>query len=303
DELIRFSNHLPLEFAQAIKMIEQCPGSIIVTGIGKAGWIGQKISATFASTGTPSHFLHPAEAYHGDFGRITASDLVLILSNSGETEEITGLIPTLRQNGTPLIGLTASSQSPLGQACDCTVAYGHVQEADVNGLAPSTSTTLMLAIGDGIALTVSQMKNFSPVQFSQFHPGGSLGLKLKIVEQVMRPLKDCRITQETFSVRQSISAATSQRRPSGAILILDEQGRLSGIFTDSDLVRCLRKQQDQFLDLPISDVMTRNPVKMSAGKLVADAIERLSVHSISELPIVNLKGEPIGLIDITDLIR
>lgn len=301
-ELARFSENIPIEFAKAVRMLSRSSGAIIVSGIGKAGWIGQKISATLSSTGTRSHFLHAAEAFHGDFGRVQQKDTLLILSHSGETKEIVEMVSVLRQRQIETIAITASSSSSLGHSSDCTIAYGNVPEACTHGLAPSTSTTLMLTIGDALALTVSQIKKFSPMDFAEFHPGGSLGLKLTPVEDAMRPIHQCRTARTHDSVRKSIAGQGMSGRRSGAILVLDSQGLLAGIFTDSDLVRQLEKRKDQFLDLPISTVMTPNPIQLTAGNRVGEAIEILSSRSISELPIVDPSGIPLGLIDITDVI-
>ena len=302
NELLRFTQSIPLEFAEAVRIVQQCNGCVVVAGIGKAGWIAQKISATLASTGTPSQFLHPAEAFHGDFGRVTNQDIVLILSNSGETEEITKLLPTIKQIGAKIISITNSDRNSLGRASDCVIGYGKVNEACPNGLAPSTSTTLMLGIGDALALSVSRLNNFSPVDFAKFHPGGSLGRKLQTVDEVMRPLVECRTSSEAASIRETLACQAREGRRTGAILITDNQGVLSGIFTDSDLVRILEQKQDPMLDQPVTAIMTRNPIQIASGEKVDQAIEILSSKSISELPVVSSSGKPIGLIDITDVI-
>ena len=301
-EIERFSSQVPTEMARVIRLMVECKGSVIVSGIGKAGWIGQKISATLASTGTRSHFLHAAEAVHGDFGRVDPEDIVLILSNSGETEEILRLLPTLRERGACLVGLTSREDSQLARSCDTTICYGRVEEACQMGLAPSTSTTLMLAIGDALALTVSRLKEFSPADFARFHPGGSLGRQLQCVDEVMRPLTHCRTTGAQVLVRQAISDQAKQGRRTGAVLVLDSQKRLVGIFTDSDLVRLLEKKEEHLLDEPIEKVMTRKPVTVPSGVRVDEAVQLLSSRCISELPVVDDSGVALGLIDITDVI-
>lgn len=302
EALSRFQGEIPLSFADAVRMIKECNGSVIVTGIGKAGWIGQKISASFASTGTRSHFLHAAEAFHGDLGRVDGQDIVLVLSNSGETEEVVKTLPALRKSGASLIAITGSEQSTLGKYCNCTIAYGSISEACQNNLAPSTSTTLMLAIGDALALTVSNLYGFSALDFARFHPGGSLGRKLQTVDEVMRPLAECRTTLPNSTVRESISTQARQGRRTGALLVLGPENRLEGIFTDSDLVRLLEKKQDQLLDQPIDQLMTTSPYQITFGSMVSEAVEILSANFISELPVVNSEGFAVGLIDITDVI-
>ena len=186
--LVGLADSLGDEFCQAAKLICDCRGSVIVSGMGKAGLVGQKITATLASTGTHSHFLHPAEAIHGDLGRVHADDVLLMLSYSGQTEEVTRLLPAIAELGVPLIAMTGRLDSPLAGAAEITLHLGAIREACPLGLAPSTSTTAMLALGDALALVVSRMKHFTADDFARFHPGGSLGLKLANVEQAMRPV-------------------------------------------------------------------------------------------------------------------
>lgn len=312
-ELDRFAKKIPLELAEAVRIIHDCQGSVIVSGIGKAGWIGQKISATFASTGTRSHFMHAAEAMHGDFGRVDQEDVILILSNSGETEEVIRLLPVLKKFGAKLVSITSNEQSTLGKQCDCTIAYGKIPEVCDNGLAPSSTTTLMLSIGDALALTVSSSKQFSAMDFAKFHPGGSLGRKLQTAQEIMRPLADCRTTSAESTIRESIAAQAKQGRRTGAMLILSPAQELLGIFTDSDLVKILEQKQDQWLDKPISNFMTKNPYTIAADRLVSEAVEVLSSNCISELPVISSSGirssaiessvKAIGMIDITDVIE
>ena len=302
DGLKKFGSNIPLEFVDAVRAISLCAGSVMVTGIGKAGWIGQKISASFASTGTKSHFLHAAEAFHGDLGRVDSEDVVLFLSNSGETEEVIKMLSPLRKSGAKLIAITGQEQSTLGSYCDCTITYGKVSEACQNNLAPSVSTTLMLAIGDALALTVSGLKGFTEMDFARFHPGGSLGKKLQTVDQAMRPLSQCRTTEPSQTVRESISGQARKGRRTGAILVTNADGRLAGIFTDSDLVRLLEQRQDSLLDQPVAEMMTSDPVAIQSGHLVSEAIEILSSRCISELPVVDDQNRVLGMIDITDVI-
>ncbi len=298
----RIASSIPDDFDPTIDLIQQCHGSVIVTGMGKAGWIGQKISASMASTGTRSHFLHPAEAIHGDLGRVASDDVILVLSNSGETSEIVTLLPTLKKMGVPIIAITANGGSTLGKQANFVLNYGNVSECDHLGLAPSTSTTLMLAIGDALTLTLSRERQFLPQDFVKFHPGGSLGLRLSLVEDIMRPLEQCRIAEDSLTVREIYVRNQAQSRRSGAVMLVGEQGQLTGLFTDSDLARLLERQQDLQLDQPIADVMTCQPLTIAKGTRTEVAIETLACRNFSELPVVNRQGKPIGLIDITDVV-
>jgi arabinose-5-phosphate isomerase len=291
------------EFCQALDLIFGCEGSVIVTGMGKAGLIGQKIAATLASTGTNSHFLHPGEAMHGDLGRIHRRDVVLMLSFSGATEEIVRLIPSLNGMTIPIIAITGKPDSPLATQATVSLDLGPLDEACSLGLAPSTSTTAMLALGDALALVLSRMRHFGPEDFARFHPGGSLGRKLARVEEVMRPLADCRIAPDGHSVRQVVVEVGRPGRRSGAVMLIDAQGRLSGIFTDSDLARLLEAHRDHDLDRSIHEVMTRQPTTVRVGMRLSQAVELMVQRKISELPVVDDQGRPRGLIDVTDVVE
>ncbi|MEM6473512.1 MAG: KpsF/GutQ family sugar-phosphate isomerase, partial [Planctomycetota bacterium] len=286
----------------AAEMSAACSGSVVITGVGKAGQVGQKLVATLASTGTPAHFLHPTEAVHGDFGRVKAEDVVWALSNSGRSEEVTRIAPQLRRQCTSLISFTCDEDNPLAASADCAVVYGKHTEACPLGLAPTSSTTVMMAVGDAVAMLTSQLREFTADQFARFHPGGALGRKLATVDQLMRPLETCRVASDADSVRDCMTAGTSAKRRTGAVMLTDEPGRLVGIFTDSDLVRLLESREEQSLDAPIRDRMTRDPHCISPKTLLSDAISLLSQLRISELPVVDSERRPLGLIDITDLI-
>ena len=233
--LAEVAKRLDGSFCRAVDCVYRCRGSVIVSGMGKAGLVGQKIMATLASTGTRSHFLHPAEAVHGDLGRIHRQDVVLVLSQSGETEEVIRLLPSLTELGVPIIAMTGRGRSRLAQVATVTIDLGPLEEACRLGLAPSTSTTAMLAVGDALALVVSQMRDFRREDFARFHPAGSLGRKLSKVDHHMRPLDQCRVADEEMTVREVLVTAAVPGRRSGAIMITGASGRLSGIFTDSDL--------------------------------------------------------------------
>ncbi len=290
------------EAVRAAELTAACDGCVIVTGVGKAGLVGQKLVATLGSTGTPAHFLHPAEAIHGDLGRLRPGDLVWAISNSGRSEEVVRIASHLRENSTGLIAITASEDNPLAVAADCVVAIGRHQEACPNGLAPTSSTAVMMAVGDAIALLASRLREFTPQDFARFHPGGALGKKLASVDQIMRPLNACRVVAETSIIRVAMVATAMNGRRSGAIMLTDEAGRLSGLFTDSDLARLLESRCDGALDEPIKKRMTENPSTALSGSMLADAIATMSRLRISELPIIDDQGRPLGMLDITDLV-
>lgn len=288
-------------FCRAVRLIAGCTGKVVVTGIGKAGLVAQKISATLASTGTPSHFLHPAEAMHGDLGVLRRDDVVLGLSQSGETEEITRLLPHLAAAGVRIIALTGRIDSTLGRAADVVVATGLVREACVLGLAPSTSTSVLLALGDSLALVVSSLRAFTHEDFAARHPGGSLGRQLMRVDDAMRPLAQCRTARPEETVRAVFSRPLPSRR-TGAVMIVDSTGLLAGIFTDSDLARLFERRNDVALDGAIRDVMTGRPTTVAAGTRLRDALAVLESRRLSELPVVDADGRPLGLLDIVDLV-
>ncbi len=300
--IAQVANRIPADFPAAVERIANCRGCVIVTGMGKAGWIGQKISASLASLGTASHFLHPAEAIHGDLGRIRSGDIVLALSNSGETAEIVNVMPRIESFGVSIIAITAQLNSTLANRASLVLDFGRIDESCHLGLAPSASTTVMLALGDALALSVSQLRSFQATDFVKFHPGGSLGIKLAKVTEVMRPLESCRVACQTKTVREIYVTHRNEQRRSGVVLLTDESGRLSGIFTDSDLAKLLERQQDNQFDGPISDVMTHQPITVGSTERASVAIEILASRNISELPVVDRRNHPLGLIDITDVV-
>ena len=288
-------------FCRAVRLIECCSGSVVVTGIGKAGLVARKISATLASTGTPSHFLHPAEALHGDLGALRGDDVMLALSQSGETEEITRLLPHVAARRVPIVALTGNLESTLGRAATVVVPTGSVREACGLGLAPSTSTSLMLALGDSLALVTSTLRQFTPEDFAARHPGGSLGRQLMLVEDAMRPIGECRLAAAEESVR-GIFARPLPARRTGAVMVVDAEHRLGGIFTDSDLARLFERRQDHLLDAPIGTVMTARPATVPAGTRLRDAVAILETRRLSELPVVDATGRLVGLLDVVDLV-
>jgi arabinose-5-phosphate isomerase len=291
------------DFLVAVDKILAMKGCLVVSGMGKAGLIGRKLSATFASTGTRSHFLHPAEAVHGDLGCIGPKDVLLVLSNSGATEEVVRLLPFFSRRAAGLIALTSNGNSPLARAADICLVLPPCREVCRHNLAPSTSTASMLALGDALALVVSEARGFSVENFAELHPGGSLGRRFALVDEVMRPLETCRIAQSTHTARQIFVEAAKPGRRSGAVMLVDDQGRLEGIFTDSDLARLMEQRRDQDLDQPISQLMTKAFSAIQSGAKLTDATKVMVQRKISELPVVDANDRPIGMIDVTDVLE
>ncbi len=291
------------QFARAAEMIYHCRGSCIISGIGKAGIIGRKISATLASTGTPSHFLHPAEAVHGDLGRLRRDDIVMVLSYGGETDEITRLINLVKQLQIRLISITGDRDSTLSHHSDVVLCMGKVNEACPLGVAPSVSTTCMLTIGDALAFTVMKARHFSVEDYVRFHPGGSLGAKLMTVEQSMmfRPGEKLPVACVGDSIRQMLDRTRDVKRH-GAVMIVDAEGRLAGIITDGDLRRLLARQGAAVFDLTVGDVMTAGCKRIRADALAAEATALFHKYRIDELPVVDAGDRPVGLIDVQDIV-
>ncbi|HEX4131414.1 MAG TPA: KpsF/GutQ family sugar-phosphate isomerase [Pirellulales bacterium] len=298
----RIASRLNLEFCRAVDLLCGCRGSVVVCGIGKAGIIGQKISATLASTGTRSFFLHPAEAMHGDLGRIHGDDLLLMLSHSGETEEVVRLLGPVARMQVPIIAVTARQTSTLGRAATVTIELGPLKEACPLGLAPSTSTTAMLALGDALALVASRRISFGRADFARLHPGGSLGRELSRVEEQMRSLAECRVASDCRSLRDVFAEVGRPGRRSGAVMLVNEAGSLTGLFTDSDLARLFESRRYEAFDRPIGELMTEHPRTVPLGSMLTDAVAIMAERKISELPVVDAAGAPAGLLDITDLV-
>ncbi|MCE5268498.1 MAG: KpsF/GutQ family sugar-phosphate isomerase [Planctomycetaceae bacterium] len=300
--LAKVADRLDAQFCRAVQLIFACRGNVIVSGMGKAGLIGQKIMATLASTGTPSHCLHPGEAVHGDLGRVQRNDVLLMLSQSGETEEVVRLLPSLAELNVPVVAITGKATSTLGRAAAVTIELGDLQEACSLGLAPSTSTTAMLAVGDALALLVSHLRRFTRDDFARCHPAGSLGYKLSKVEDQMRPLDQCRVANQEQTVREVLVGTSVPGRRTGATMLVDDQQCLAGIFTDSDLARLLERRGDADIDRPIRLVMTADPLRVQAGSRMTEAVAIMAARRISELPVVDADGKPVGLIDVTDVV-
>ena len=286
-------------FLEAARLVLTCKGRVVVTGMGKPGLIGQKISATLASTGTPSYSLHPAEALHGDLGRVMADDVLLVLSNSGETEEIVRLIPHVKKIGAKIVGMTGNKESTLAKHSDILLDMGNVEEACPLGLAPTTSTSAMLALGDALAMCVQRGRDFTPEEYAFFHPGGSLGRKLLRVDEIMRKGARLSTCVGTKSVREAILAITEAR--AGATMVVDDQGRIIGIFTDGDLRRHMMTEPNVEA-ARVEAVMTRAPQTIEAWHLAVEAMRIMGERKFNQLPVVDQDHRPIGMVDAQDLL-
>ena len=280
-------------------------GLIAVTGVGKAGLVGQRISASFASTGTPSHFLNPVDALHGDLGRVRRSDVALLLSYSGETDELVRLLDFLKRQQVTMVAITGSAQSTLGKFADITIPLGKIEEVCPHGLAPTTSVNCISAVGDALVLGVMSLRKFSREDFGAFHPGGSLGRKLVKVAQVMefRVGENLHTVPESMLLRDVLAQDPATGRRAGAVIVVDENGLLAGVFTDGDLRRKLRLADPAFLEKPIGTMMTRNPKSIHVDALASEALAILNQFRIDELPVVDGNKKPIGLVDVQDLVR
>lgn len=292
------------QFTDAIKMILACRGRVIVTGMGKSGLIGKKIAATLASTGTPAFFLHPAEGIHGDLGMVTADDVVLALSNSGETAEVVRIIPAIKRIGAPIIAMCGSAQSTMVKNAEAFLDVTVTQEACPLGLAPTASTTAALAMGDALAVALLSERKFTPADFALFHPGGSLGRKLLLtVEDVMHSGADNPVVTIDKTVKEALFVITAKGL--GVTTVVDESGYLLGIITDGDIRRGLERGHE-FLDKTVCALMTKTPRTITPDKLAVQALnmmEKNHPRPITVLPVVDANNCSIGIIHLTDLLR
>jgi arabinose-5-phosphate isomerase len=278
------------------------PGRLVATGVGKAGLIARKIAATFASTGTPSLFLHPAEARHGDLGMLQNSDVVLAFSNSGSSEELVALLPSFTHIGAPLIAVVGMVDSPLARHAAIALSIGRVLEACPLGLSPSASTTAMLALGDALALTVQRLRHFTPEQYARFHPGGALGRRLMTAREAMRSGDRLAAVVGATPVLDCMRAITKAR--AGSVVLVDDAGKLRGIFTDGDLRRVLTRGDDPaaVLAAPVERHATIPCRAVRDGELLQAALRLCAERKINELPVVDDDGRLVGLLDVQDLV-
>ncbi|RKY40469.1 MAG: KpsF/GutQ family sugar-phosphate isomerase [Candidatus Makaraimicrobium thalassicum] len=289
------------DFKKIVSLLAENKGRIIVTGMGKPGFIAQKVSATMSSTGTPSVYLHPAEALHGDLGRVTCDDIVIAFSNSGETEEVVKLIPILKKIGARLIAVTGNKKSNLAVNSDFVIDSSVDKEACPMGLAPTTSTTAMLALGDALAIALLEKKKIQPRDFALYHPGGLLGKRLLLkVQDIMRGRSETPVVKRDAKIKEVLLKITRLR--AGSASVVDSKGKLVGIFTDGDLRRHF-EQGENLLACRVSDVMTKSPVTITSDRLAAEAFEILRDRKIDEIPVIDEKGRPVGILDVQDILK
>ncbi len=298
----RLEDRLDEGFLRAVELVLGSAGQLVVTGMGKAGLIGQKISATLASTGTPSFYLHPAEALHGDLGRLRQGDVLLALSNSGETDEVNAVIPVARKLGAVVIAMTGRPDSTLAGLADTVLDIGRVEEACPLKLAPTAFTTAMLALGDALAMVVLDGRGFGREDYAVFHPAGALGRRLMRVSEIMRQGEELPLVPGTMGVREVLITMTRTPGRPGAALVVDGEGRLAGIFTDGDLRRLLDSGELERLGAPVADFMGHEPKSIDPEALIEEAQRVMQDHHIDQLPVLDGDGRPVGLIDVQDLL-
>ncbi len=301
--LAELSRFLDERFLQAIEMISAAEGRVIVTGMGKSGHVGKKIAATFASTGTPAFFVHPAEASHGDMGMIVRGDIVLALSNSGEAKELNDLIEYTRRYAIPLVGITSRAGSTLATRADIALLLPPCPEACPNGLAPTTSTTLTIAMGDALAVTLLEKKGFTAKDFKVYHPGGKLGQQLMKVSEIMHTGEKMPVARENVPVPEAIKIISE--KGFGCIALTNEKGMLTGIITDGDI---RRKLSADIMTKTAKDIMSLNPRTVATDALVAEAMAVMNdlkntFRKITSLLVVDEAGKPVGLLHIHDCLR
>jgi arabinose-5-phosphate isomerase len=288
------------EFVQAVSLIMACPSRLVITGIGKSGIIGQKISATLNSTGTPSFFLHPVEAMHGDLGMVTSSDVILAISYSGETTELNGLLANLRKRNVRIIAMTGNPESTLASCSDVILNVRVPKEACPLGLAPTSSTTATLALGDALAVALLERKQFKEEDFRRNHPGGSLGERLKIeVKEVMLTGEKIPVVDEQASLAAAVNELNEKSL--GAVLVVDKDNELRGIVTDGDLRRLITSGIS-ITDLPLDKVMTVNPKSINSHLMAADALSIMQQHEVTVLPVIEENGKLEGILHLHDLL-
>ena len=296
----RLRNSLNEEFVKAVKFIEDCEGKVIVTGIGKSGHIARKIASTLSSTGTPAHFLHPSEALHGDLGTISKGDIVLAISNSGESAEVLSLIPYIKMLGVPLISITNNPQSTLAKHSDVHLFLNIEKEACPLELAPTTTSTATLVLGDAIAMVLLLLKGFSEKDFALRHPAGALGRKLRQVKDLQHTGPELPVVHENTSMKDTVLEMTS--KGFGATAVVNEKGKLVGIITDGDLRRFFNRG-GSLEGYKAKDAMTPNPKVAYPEELASEALKRMEDYKITVLIVVDKERKPIGIIHMHDIIR
>lgn len=301
DGLREVAGKLDGNFGKAVELLNECRGRVIVIGVGKSGIIGRKIASTLASTGTPSFFLHPTDAIHGELGMITNKDVVILISNSGETEEIINILPNLKSLELRTIGIIGKTRSTLWKNCDISLNTGVSSEADPNNLAPTTSTTAALAMGDALAIALLKLRKFQPEDFAKLHPGGVLGKKLIMrVEDLMYKGDGIPKVSKNATIKEVIFVFT--KIGLGIAAVVDSDNTLLGVFTDGDLRRLIEKESD-FIDIKISDVMKTNPKTISKDEMAYDALKNMKDFKITALIVTDADNKVIGVINIHDILK
>lgn len=288
-------------FLNAVERLASCPGLVVVTGMGKAGLVAQRLSATLASTGVPSIYVHPAEAAHGDLGRISARDVVVGLSNSGTTQEIVQLLPSLRRLGTPLVAITGEARSPLARGADVVLDIGQIDEPGPMGLVPTASSAALQAVSDALALTLLKHRELTAEEYALLHPGGKLGRSVQRVRDVMRSGDANPIVSEAAKLSATVVVMTNTPGRPGAANVVDDAGRLVGLFTDGDLRRLVEGEALDF-ETPIGELMMREPRWVGPEELVLTAAAVMREAHVDQLPVVDTDGIPVGLLDVQDLL-
>ena len=304
DAVAKLVERVDDEFEAAAKCILACDARVVVTGMGKSGHVGRKIAASLASTGTPAFFMHPAEAFHGDLGMVTEDDIVIAISNSGETAEVVNILPIIRRIGAKIIAMSGRRDSSLGRNADFFIDTGVEREACPLGLAPTASTTATLAMGDALTIALMSARNFTAQNFAVFHPGGALGRKLLLkVENVMHSGEDNPVIHYSRTAKEALFMMTDKGL--GATSVVDDEGHFIGLVTDGDIRRCLAKGSE-FLDASVENLMTRTPQTITQDKLAASALSLMEKHKprpITVLPVVDVERNPVGIVHLTDLLR
>lgn len=300
-EMTAAKKRIGRDFVKAIEILKECKGKVVVSGIGKSGLVGQKIAATMSSMGTPAVFLHPVEAAHGDMGIFMKGDVVIMLSQSGETEEVINILPALGRLNIPIIAITGKKNSSLAKSSVCVLSSSVKEEACPLNLAPTCSTTVQLALGDALSVVLLKMKNFKKEDFAMLHPGGSLGKKLVLkVKDIMHTGESVPKINKGAVLKDGLLAMTEGRF--GCVAVTGENGKLAGIFTDGDLRRLLEKQANPFM-LKMSEVMVKNPKIISEGELVIKALGIMEEKSITVLLVLSKDGRPNGIIHLHDILK
>jgi len=299
--ILDLENRINEQFTKAVEIILNCKGRVIVTGMGKSGIIARKIAATLASTGTAALYLHPAEGVHGDLGIVRREDVVIVVTKSGDTDEVYQLFPLFKRFGIPIISLLGNVNSPVAEKSDVVIDVSVPEEAGGDNLIPTSSTTAALVMGDALALALLEERHFSPEDFALLHPGGNLGRKLLLrVEDVMHIGEDVPIVKESDSMKEVVLEMTSKRF--GATSIVNEEGQLTGIFTDGDLRRLVEKSSDIF-SLSAKDVVQLNPKIISKEALAARALNLMEFFNITCLLIIDKERKPVGIVHLHDLLK